>query len=99
MRRQTYYHTIITYLYPTTDLGSFNYTPFSNMYKVGYTDGIKCKCAVCQFSSFISPRAVPERYDRDYEMNETHPLYIFPGGLIIAPSPIKQYLPMDITTC
>ena len=30
---------------------------------------------------------------------ETYPLYIFPGGLTIDPSPIEQYLPMDITTC
>lgn len=29
----------------------------------------------------------------------TNPLYIFPGGLMTAPSPIKQYLPTDITTC
>jgi hypothetical protein len=63
MREETYYHAIITNLDPTPNLGSFNHAPFSDMYKVGYTDWIECKCAVCQFSSFRSPHAVPERYD------------------------------------
>jgi len=61
-REETYYHAIITYLYPTPYLGSFDHTSFSDMYEVRYTDWIESECAVCQFSSFMSRLAVPERY-------------------------------------
>ena len=61
-REETHYDTVITYLYPTPYLGSFDHTPFSDMYEVRYTDWIESECSVYQFSSFMSRLAVPERY-------------------------------------
>jgi len=61
-REETYYHAIITYLYPTPYLGSFDHTAFPDMYEVRYTDWIESECSVYQFSSIMSTLAVPERY-------------------------------------
>lgn len=75
-REETHYDTVITYLYPTPYLGSFDHTPFSDMYEVRYTDWIESKCAVCQFSSFVSPLAVFEGYDSDMRDESRRTPYI-----------------------
>jgi len=63
--RNTYDNAIITNLHTTSNLGCFNHTPLSNMYKVGYTDWVERECAVCQFFSFISPIQICHRYTRE----------------------------------
>ena len=80
MREETYYHAIITYLYPTPYLGSFDHTPFSDMYEVRYTDWIESECSVYQFSSFMSRLAAPGGVIQIREMKGDVPLIYLPWG-------------------
>jgi hypothetical protein len=87
--RSTHNNTVVPYFNPTPHLSSFYNRPLTNMDKIRYSDWVECELAVCVLASSSCT----------LHLLQTYPLYIFPGGLMIDPSPMEQYLPIEMTTC